>query len=94
VDEGLMDAGDFELWARFWRHADLATTRSPLAGFRVHASQKTKALARYYAEAEAVLARYRSQTFQHPVAVWLLGQFLKWTGRGGRRFGSRRARVE
>jgi hypothetical protein len=27
---------DFELWSRFWRHADLYTVPTPLGGFRVH----------------------------------------------------------
>jgi glycosyltransferase involved in cell wall biosynthesis len=94
VDPVLRYAGDFELWARFWQHADLATTETPLAGFRVHAAQKSHALDRYYAEADMVLPRYRSLALQNPALVWLFSRLLHHTGRGGRRFGSRRARVD
>jgi len=34
-------AADFELWARFFRYADLIGVRAPLGGFRVHSSQQT-----------------------------------------------------
>ena len=36
-------AFDFDLWARFYRHADLVGVRAPLAGFRRHPTQKTSA---------------------------------------------------
>jgi len=94
VDASLQYAGDYELWARFWQHADLTTTLSPLGGFRVHAVQKTERMGEYYAEAEQVLARYRDQTLRHPVLLWLAQQLFKRTGRGGRRFGSRQTHVE
>jgi Glycosyl transferase family 2 len=93
VDDSLTYAGDFELWARFWQHADLVTTKCPLSGFRVHPAQKTKP-GPYYAEADRVLSRYRKQTIHQPVAVWLLQQLLRRTGRGGERFGSRLAEVD
>lgn len=32
-------AGDFELWCRFFRHAELYSVATPLAGFRVHGDQ-------------------------------------------------------
>jgi glycosyltransferase involved in cell wall biosynthesis len=34
-------AGDFDLWSRFYRHADLYSTMSPLGGFRIQEDQKT-----------------------------------------------------
>lgn len=34
-------AGDFELWARFFKHAELYAVESPLGGFRFHGDQKT-----------------------------------------------------
>lgn len=89
VDDELEYAGDFELWARFWQHADLVTTYCPLAGFRVHEAQKTKKLEKYYAEAEAVLRGYRRETIQNPVLIWWIQLLLAWTGRGGQRYGSR-----
>jgi glycosyltransferase involved in cell wall biosynthesis len=94
VDDQMPVAGDFELWSRFWRHADLVTTTCPLSGFRQHGTQLTAQLNSYYAAAEAVLSRFRGQAVQHPWLVWLLQRLLKLTGRGGRRFGSRLARVD
>jgi len=92
--EDLHYACDFELWARFWQYADLVTTKCPLGGFRVHPAQKTHRLDKYYAEAEKVLAQYQKQTIQHPWVVSALEQLLKLTGRGGHRFGSRRAQLD
>jgi hypothetical protein len=40
VDENFPFVPDFELWFRFWRHANLYTLQAPLAGIRHHASQK------------------------------------------------------
>ena len=45
-------AGDFELWARFYQHAELTGVRTPIGGFRVHAQQQTATgMARYREEA-------------------------------------------
>lgn len=88
VDASLYYAGDFELWARFFQYADLATTRIPLAGWRRQSQQKT-VHEKYYAEADPILAKYRDQTIHHPWLVWLLQKVLDLTGRGGERFGSR-----
>jgi glycosyltransferase involved in cell wall biosynthesis len=93
VNAHLQMAGDFELWLRFFEHADLATTEVPLAGFRQHAVQKTSNIQSYYAEAEQVLAPYRTKAIQSPVLVAALQWLHKLTGRGGRRFGSRLAAV-
>jgi hypothetical protein len=89
VDASLSMAGDFELWARFFRHADLAMTDVPLAGFRVHGAQKTAQIDVYYREAEAVLAPYRRLAPQSAALVAALRWLHRLTGRGGRRFGSR-----
>ncbi len=32
---------DFELWARFWQHANLVSVQVPLSGYRFHGNQKT-----------------------------------------------------
>ena len=51
-------AGDLELWARFFRHAQLYSVDALLAGYRQHPEQKMAThLDRYNAEAEAVLER-------------------------------------
>ena len=94
LDASLHYAGDFELWARFWEHAHLAVTNVPLAGWRRQPAQKTTQMDRYYAEAEKVLAPYRRRTLHNPLVIWLLEQLLRWTGRGGQRFGSRLSQVK
>ena len=94
LDETLSLAGDFELWARFYEHADLVTTVCPLAGFRYHGEQKSMAQNEYQAQARAVLARYQHRTVHNPALLWLLRLLLRYTGRGGQRFGSRQAWVE
>ncbi len=41
IDTSFRLAGDFELWARFYQHAELYGVRTPLGGFRTHGNQKT-----------------------------------------------------
>ncbi len=50
-------AGDFELWSRYFKHADLYGVETPLGGFRFHGEQKTGlGHGPYLAEAERALA--------------------------------------
>lgn len=59
VDSSLGFAGDFELWARFFQHADLYGVGVPLGGFRRHGNQKTKNhMKEYLEEAENIFHRY------------------------------------
>jgi glycosyltransferase involved in cell wall biosynthesis len=59
IDASLQLAGDFELWAKFYQHADLYGVPLPLGGFRVHGDQKTAhRMEAYLKEAEAVLTRH------------------------------------
>lgn len=59
IDQSLDLAADFELWARFYKHADLYGVLAPLGGFRAHGNQRSVLQAnRYMAEAEQVLRRY------------------------------------
>lgn len=59
VDASLRYAGDFDLWARFFEHADLYAVSVPLGGFRIHGHQKTsRHLDGYIGEAVGVLDRY------------------------------------
>lgn len=52
-------AMDFDLWARFFEHAELYGVTIPLGGFRIQKNQKTAGnLQVYYDEAQTVLARY------------------------------------
>jgi hypothetical protein len=48
-------AGDFDLWARFYRHADLFGATSPLAGFRLSEQQRSSQADAYRAQAIASL---------------------------------------
>jgi glycosyltransferase involved in cell wall biosynthesis len=59
VDTSIALAADFELWARFYQHADLFGVAAILGGFRLHPDQKTwERQTEYVAEAESVLRRY------------------------------------
>jgi glycosyltransferase involved in cell wall biosynthesis len=59
IDASLKLAGDFDLWAKFFRHTDLYAVSSPLGGFRVHGNQKTAHhMQTYLEEAEDILHRY------------------------------------
>ena len=52
-------AGDFELWARFFEHAELYAVETPLGGFRFHGNQKTGGdRADYLSEAERALVAH------------------------------------
>lgn len=58
IDTSLSLAGDFELWTRFFQHADLYAVATPLAGFRRHGDQKTaRHFNAYLEEAEEVFRR-------------------------------------
>ncbi len=57
VDDELQMAGDFDLWTRFYRHADLYGIEARLGGFRIHPGQKTeRGMPLYLAEARRVFA--------------------------------------
>jgi glycosyltransferase involved in cell wall biosynthesis len=52
-------AGDFELWARFFQHAELYAVETPLGGFRFHGEQKTGGdRVEYMTEAERALVAH------------------------------------
>ncbi|BAS59572.1 family 2 glycosyl transferase [Leptolyngbya boryana NIES-2135] len=53
-------AGDFDLWAQFYQHADLYGVASPLAGFRSQNTQKSSHLDLYVAESLRSLKSMRS----------------------------------
>lgn len=56
--EKLNYAMDFELWARFFEHADLYGVSVPLGGFRKTGLGKQNRRELYYQEAKDVLRRY------------------------------------
>lgn len=56
---GFKAAGDFDLWARFWETAELASVNVPMAGFRLHGFQKSlRIYPTYLEEGRNVLQRY------------------------------------
>ncbi len=64
-------AGDFDLWARFWKHAELVGVETPLGGFRFHGDQKTGAgHTAYLAEAERSLAAQGDRRRGHFLRRW------------------------
>jgi glycosyltransferase involved in cell wall biosynthesis len=59
IDTSFQLAADFELWARFYRHADLYGVLAPLGGFRAHGNQKSVLhVNEYLEEAERILRQY------------------------------------
>jgi hypothetical protein len=63
LDTSLRYAADFELWARFYQHAELYAVNTPLGGFRRHGDQKTVLRSsEYLAEAKQAIARYAPST--------------------------------
>ena len=57
-------AADFDLWARFYRHAELYEIATPLAGILVHGEQKTAHhLSEYLQEAKQILHRHGGRPY-------------------------------
>jgi glycosyltransferase involved in cell wall biosynthesis len=69
VSTEFRQAGDFELWARFYHHAELYGTSSPLAGFRMQQKQRSQNKEEYEMEAETVLARMRQASSWSPKLI-------------------------
>jgi len=82
IDTSRRLAGDFELWARFFRHAPLWAVAAPIAGFRRHGDQKTAHhMDAYRAEAEQVLRR---DGFRRPPRLSSLRRRILRRAFGGR----------
>lgn len=61
LDHSLHLAADFDLWARFFEHAELCSVSVPLGGFRSQPDQKTaNNIDQYIKEAEGVLKKYKA----------------------------------
>jgi hypothetical protein len=69
-------AGDFDLWCRFFRHAQLHGTDSPLGGFRTRVGQLSKDGSTYRDRAMESLQTFRSETKWRPSPT---GSFLRRT---------------
>ena len=62
IGQGFPLAGDFELWGRFFQHAELHAVETPLGGFRFHGNQKTGGDREdYLTEARRALAAHGGQ---------------------------------
>lgn len=59
IDAGMKLAADFDLWSRFYRHADLYGLSSPLACFRLQDQQKSMRMEEYLDEAVGSLDSLR-----------------------------------
>jgi len=71
IDASLQYAGDFDLWARFYKYAPLHGVEAPLGGFRVHGDQKTEvAMAGYLEEAKASLHKHGGKPWSTMQAWW------------------------
>jgi hypothetical protein len=86
VDTSLRLAADFELWARFFQHADLYSVQTPLGGFRLHGDQRSVSrLDEYLEEADQVLQRYgASVSGKSPtsagLAQYIPARLSRWFG--------------
>ena len=64
LDTSVTLAADFEMWARFYQHAELYGVRALLGGFRMRTNQNTDRWAEQYKEqCEEVLKRYGGTTY-------------------------------
>lgn len=67
IDPTFRLAGDFALWAQFYKHAELVGVAAPLGGFRLHRDSRISwAEEAYRAEAVRVLEHYGG----HRPALW------------------------
>lgn len=69
-------AADFDLWARFYFHAELYGTPSPLGGFRLQPHQRSRHLEQYITEAQKALDRMRTlyqwtPNYSRPISLQL-----------------------
>jgi glycosyltransferase involved in cell wall biosynthesis len=71
-------AADFDLWVRFFEHANLYGTDSPLSGFRTQARQKSRQMEKYITEAQKSLAIARDKNNWRPNQMRNLSLKLKF----------------
>ncbi|MEO8352984.1 MAG: glycosyltransferase family 2 protein [Chthoniobacteraceae bacterium] len=70
-------AGDFELWARFFRQAELIGIGIPLAGFRHQDQQQTVQAEKYARWCEKALAAYRDEVRWQPDSLRSAAHFVR-----------------
>ena len=78
IHKDLQLASDFDLWSRFYTHADLYGTNSPLAGFRFQKNQKSRGGKNQYSlEAEQSLMKMRNRFSWSPKSSSIIDLYLK-----------------
>jgi glycosyltransferase involved in cell wall biosynthesis len=66
IDTSYPLAADFELWARFFQHAELYAVDALLGGFRMHGDQKTvHQMDSYAQEAKRIFEQYNGRPYSH-----------------------------
>ena len=76
VDDTLDLAGDFELWARFFKYADLYTIDEPLGVFRFQPAQKTAKQSREYLHEAEEAFRIHGGRYPSSMRGWLGSHLL------------------
>ncbi len=65
ITPGLYYTGDFDLWARFYQHAELHGVETPLGGYRFHGEQKNgQGNDRYFVEAEPIFEKHGGRRYR------------------------------
>jgi glycosyltransferase involved in cell wall biosynthesis len=86
VDIGMRVGGDFELWARFFEHADLYAVSTPLGGFRIHGDQFTALqLEKYMKVCTDVLAKHGGKPHGAPTTALAKGRLGRYLPKKARR---------
>jgi glycosyltransferase involved in cell wall biosynthesis len=88
MEESLYLAGDFELWARFYQHADLVSALVPFAAYRYHGANKTQ-LDEYIRVSHKILKAYPQELKLKPWQFKAFNYILKRTKRGATRWGAK-----
>jgi hypothetical protein len=70
-------AGDFELWCRFYRHAELHGVNVPLAGFRFQNQQQTTQAQKYADFCSPVLEIFRNEVCWRPSLARQIGHRIR-----------------
>jgi glycosyltransferase involved in cell wall biosynthesis len=81
INIDLKYAGDFELWCRFFKHAELYSVHTSFAGFRLHGSQFTTAFKKEYeTEACSIAKEFKPVTPNEKRKYYILVLFksLQW----------------
>jgi glycosyltransferase involved in cell wall biosynthesis len=73
IDLNQKYAADFELWCRFFKHAELYSVFTSFAGFRLHGSQLSLDFKKEYeAEACTIAKRFKPETLNEKIRYWSL----------------------